>query len=89
MGSLQAAATRYGQVSSALSGWVPDLEEAQTLSLRALNLAEGPTTLSCTFSSASGSCNSTRQDGRENGLAMSSQTACLVPQLSVPCSPDT
>jgi hypothetical protein len=42
MGSLQAAATRYGQVSSALSGWVPDLEEAQSLSVRALALAEGP-----------------------------------------------
>jgi len=41
-GSLQAAAARYGQVSSALSGWVPDLEEAQSLSLQALNMAEGP-----------------------------------------------
>jgi hypothetical protein len=29
-------------VSAALSGWVPDLEEAQSLSIRALNLAEGP-----------------------------------------------
>ena len=42
MGSLQAAATRYSQVSSALSGWVPDLEEAQRLSIQALNQAEGP-----------------------------------------------
>jgi hypothetical protein len=42
VGSLQAAATRYAQVSSALSGWVPDLEEAQSLSVQALNLAEGP-----------------------------------------------
>ena len=41
-GSLQAVATRYGKVSAALSGWVPDLEEAQSLSIRALNLAEGP-----------------------------------------------
>jgi hypothetical protein len=41
-GSLLAVATRYGQVSAALSGWVPDLEEAQSLSIRALNLAEGP-----------------------------------------------
>ena len=42
IGSLQAAATRYSQVSSALSGWVPDLEEAQSLSIQALNQAEGP-----------------------------------------------
>ena len=41
-GSLQAAATRYAAVSSALSGWVPDLEEAQSLSIQALNQAEGP-----------------------------------------------
>lgn len=42
MGSLQAAATRYARVSAALSGWAPDLEQAQSLSVRALNLAEGP-----------------------------------------------
>jgi hypothetical protein len=42
MGSLQAAATRYAQVASALSDWVPDLEEAQSLSVHALNLAEVP-----------------------------------------------
>jgi hypothetical protein len=41
-GSLQTAATRYANVSSALSGWVPDLEQAQSLSLQALNQAEGP-----------------------------------------------
>jgi hypothetical protein len=41
-GSLQAVATRYALVSSALSGWVPDLEEAQSLSVQALNQAEGP-----------------------------------------------
>ena len=42
VGSLQTAAVRYAQVSAALSGWAPDLEEAQTLSIQALNLAEGP-----------------------------------------------
>ena len=43
-GSLQTVATRYSLVSSALSGWVPDLEEAQSLSIQALNQAEGPYT---------------------------------------------
>jgi len=42
VGSLQTAATRYARVSSALSGWVPELEQAQTLSIRALNEAEAP-----------------------------------------------
>jgi hypothetical protein len=41
-GSLQTAATRYANVSSALTGWVPDLEQAQSLSIQALNQAEGP-----------------------------------------------
>ena len=40
--SLQAVATRYAKVSSALSGWVPELEQAQSLSIRALNEAEAP-----------------------------------------------
>jgi hypothetical protein len=43
-GSLQAVATRYAKVSSALSGWAPELEQAQALSLRALNEAEAPYT---------------------------------------------
>jgi hypothetical protein len=55
IGSLQAAAIRYSQVSSALSGWVPDLEEAQSLSLQALNQAEGPYyTLNQVFAPAAG-----------------------------------
>lgn len=41
-GSLQSAATRYHKVSSALSGWAPELEQAQALSVRALNEAEAP-----------------------------------------------
>jgi len=41
-GSLQAVATRYAKVSSALSRWVPELEQAQSLSIRALNEAEAP-----------------------------------------------
>jgi hypothetical protein len=41
-GSLQKVATRYAAVSSALSGWVPELEQAQALSIRALNEAEAP-----------------------------------------------
>jgi hypothetical protein len=41
-GSLQAVAVRYTKVSSALSGWVPELEQAQSLSIRALNEAEAP-----------------------------------------------
>lgn len=40
--SLQAVATRYARVSSALSGWGPELEQAQTMSIRALNEAEAP-----------------------------------------------
>ncbi len=41
-GSLQAVATRYQKVSSALTGWVPELEQAQAMSIRALNAAEAP-----------------------------------------------
>jgi len=33
---------RYQKVSSALHGWLPDLEQAQSMSLQALNQAEGP-----------------------------------------------
>jgi len=40
--SLQAVAVRYARVSSALSGWAPELEQAQALSIRALNQAEAP-----------------------------------------------
>jgi hypothetical protein len=40
--SLQAVATRYGKVSSALSAWVPELEQAQAMSVRALDQAEIP-----------------------------------------------
>ncbi|MGD0069373.1 MAG: hypothetical protein ABSB76_38875, partial [Streptosporangiaceae bacterium] len=41
-GSLQVAEARYRKVSSALKGWVPELEQAQSLSIRALNEAEAP-----------------------------------------------
>ncbi len=41
-GSLQAVATRYATVSSALAGWAPELEQAQALSVRALDEAESP-----------------------------------------------
>jgi hypothetical protein len=40
--SLQAVAVRYARVSSALSGWAPELEQAQAMSIRALNEAEIP-----------------------------------------------
>lgn len=33
---------RYQKVSSALNGWIPDLEQAQSMSIQALNQAEGP-----------------------------------------------
>jgi hypothetical protein len=33
---------RYQKVSSALNGWIPDLERAQAMSIQALNQAEGP-----------------------------------------------
>jgi hypothetical protein len=41
-GSLQAVATRYQKVSSALAHWAPELEQAQAISIRALNEAEAP-----------------------------------------------
>lgn len=41
-GTLQTVATRYAKVSTALSAWVPELEEAQALSIRALDQAEAP-----------------------------------------------
>ncbi|HEX6518887.1 MAG TPA: hypothetical protein VF070_02585 [Streptosporangiaceae bacterium] len=41
-GSLQVVAVRYQKVSSALSGWVPELEKAQALSIHALDEAEAP-----------------------------------------------
>ena len=40
--SLQAVATRYDRVSAALAGWAGELEQAQALSVRALNQAEAP-----------------------------------------------
>jgi len=40
--SLQAVAARYDRVSAALAGWAGELEQAQALSLRALNQAEAP-----------------------------------------------
>lgn len=40
--SLQVVAARYQKVSDALAGWVPELEQAQALSIRALNEAEIP-----------------------------------------------
>jgi hypothetical protein len=33
---------RYQKVSSALSGWIPELEQAQSMSVQALDQAEGP-----------------------------------------------
>lgn len=33
---------RYQKVSSALNGWIPDLEKAQSMSIQALDQAEGP-----------------------------------------------
>lgn len=41
-GALQGVASRYARVSAALSGWVPDLEQAQRMSIRALDQAEAP-----------------------------------------------
>lgn len=40
--SLRAVATRYDRVSAALTGWAGELEQAQALSIRALNQAEAP-----------------------------------------------
>jgi hypothetical protein len=41
-GQLDKLVGRYTKVSAALSGWVPELEQAQAMSLQALNQAEGP-----------------------------------------------
>ena len=41
-GTLQVVAERYERVSSALTGWVGELEQAQSMSIRALNQAEAP-----------------------------------------------
>jgi uncharacterized protein YlxW (UPF0749 family) len=42
VGSLGTLLTRYRNVSSALSGWILELGQAQSMSLRALNDAEAP-----------------------------------------------
>jgi hypothetical protein len=42
VGDLSVVATRYQKVSSALNGWVPELEQAQSWSIQALNQAEVP-----------------------------------------------
>ena len=39
---LDKVAGRYQKVSSALNGWIPDLERAQAMSVQALDQAEGP-----------------------------------------------
>jgi hypothetical protein len=41
-GQLDKVVGRYQKVSSALTGWISELEQAQTMSLQALNEAEGP-----------------------------------------------
>jgi len=41
-GQLGKVVGRYQKVSSALNGWIPDLEQAQSMSIQALNQAEGP-----------------------------------------------
>ena len=41
-GELDKVVGRYQKVSAALNGWIPDLEQAQKMSLQALNDAEGP-----------------------------------------------
>lgn len=42
VGTLQVVAERYHRVSSALTGWVGELEQAQSMSIRALDQAEAP-----------------------------------------------
>jgi len=42
VGTLQVVAERYERVSSALTGWVGELEQAQSMSIRALDQAEAP-----------------------------------------------
>jgi hypothetical protein len=41
-GQLDKIVGRYQKVSSILNSWVPDLEQAQSMSIQALNQAEGP-----------------------------------------------
>lgn len=41
-GQLDKIVGRYQKVSSVLNSWVPDLEQAQSMSIQALNQAEGP-----------------------------------------------
>lgn len=41
-GKLDTVGARYRTVSSALSGWAPELRQAQSMSVQALNEAEGP-----------------------------------------------
>jgi hypothetical protein len=42
VGTLQVVGERYQRVSSALTGWVSELEQAQSMSIRALDHAEAP-----------------------------------------------
>lgn len=42
IGSLEKVELRYAKVAAALTGWVPQLENAQRMSLQALQDAEGP-----------------------------------------------
>jgi len=42
VGTLQVVGERYQRVSSALTGWVSELEQAQSMSIRALDQAEAP-----------------------------------------------
>ena len=42
VGTLQVVGERYQRVSSALTGWVGELEQAQSMSIRALDQAEAP-----------------------------------------------
>lgn len=42
VGTLRVVAERYQRVSSALTGWVGELEQAQSMSIRALDQAEAP-----------------------------------------------
>jgi hypothetical protein len=41
-GQLDKIVGRYQKVSSALNAWIPELEQAQSMSIQALNEAEGP-----------------------------------------------
>jgi hypothetical protein len=44
IGGLTEVKDRYQKVTSALSGWIPELEQAQAWSVQALNMAEAPYT---------------------------------------------